>query len=339
MPNICYVPRKFKGSSETLIDQANKIIDEYTKQGFDLTLRQLYYQFISRDIFPKERTWKWVGSRWVRDLNGTRNATPNYKWLASVINDARLAGLIDWRTIVDRTRELKERPSWHSPRGILRACAAQFQLNKWEDQNYRPEVWIEKDALLGVIKGVCNELQVPYFSCRGYTSQSEMWSAAQRLIEYARKGQTPYIIHLGDHDPSGIDMSRDIRDRLRLFMEHHKVVVTDFKRLALNMDQVEEYDPPPNPTKITDSRAKGYIAEHGHESWELDALEPQVMADLIRDAIESVREDDLWEEKVEEEEKDKRALSFAANRWERIKRIYETDDWECESEDDEDEES
>ena len=142
-----------------------------------------------------------------------------------------------------------------------------------------------------------------------------MWSAAQRLIRYAEDGQTPFIVHLGDHDPSGIDMSRDITDRVMLFMEHHGYDPASVRRLALNMDQVEQYDPPPNPTKLTDSRANSYVAEYGQESWELDALEPTVMAALIRDAVESVRDEGLWEERVAEELRGREQLQLVASHW------------------------
>ena len=301
MPNVCYVERNFSEKSLDIIAQANEIITEYAAQGFDLTLRQLYYQFVSRDLIA--------------------NRQREYKRLGSVINDARLAGLIDWDTIVDRTRNLEQQPSWESPSDIVESCSRQFRFDKWEGQEYRPEVWIEKDALIGVIEGVCRELQVPYFSCRGYTSQSEMWSAAQRLIRHANNDQQPHIFHLGDHDPSGIDMSRDIRDRLRLFMEGHDVQVTDFRRLALNMDQVREHDPPPNPTKITDSRADGYLREYGDESWELDALEPMAMAALIREAVEGIRDDNLWDERCEEEQVARETLRFAADNWDRVAQL------------------
>lgn len=314
MPRIAYVSKKFKESSLTVIAQANKIINEYAKQGFDLTLRQLYYQFVSRDLIP--------------------NRQKEYKRLGSIVNDARLAGLIDWDTIVDRTRNLESLPDWEDPSDIVNACARQFRLDKWETQDFRPEVWIEKDALVGVIAGVCSNLQVPYFSCRGYTSQSEMWSAAQRLIEYREKEQIPYIIHLGDHDPSGIDMSRDICDRLDLFMLNHGVSGAKFKRIALNMEQVEEYNPPPNPAKVTDSRASGYINQHGHESWELDALEPQVMADLIEETILDVRDEDEWDNRLEEEKAARAALRFAANNWSRIQAISINGDWDVEPEED-----
>jgi hypothetical protein len=293
VPKICYVERSFSSESKQLIDVCNGIFYEYSAQGYVLTLRQLYYQCVSRDIIP--------------------NNIQSYKRLGSIINDARLAGLVDWELMEDRTRSLKLQPSWDTPGEIVGACAKQFRIDKWATQPYRVEVWIEKDALAGVFERVCHELQVPYFSCRGYTSQSEMWVAGQRLKGWIDQGQMPAIIHFGDHDPSGIDMTRDIIDRLEMFMGGIKL-----DRLALNMAQVEEFNPPPNPAKITDSRAKGYIAEFGNESWELDALPPDVLAGLVRDFVLKIRDKSKWTIAEAKEYEHRRLLGVVSEKWESL---------------------
>jgi len=294
MPKICYRPKKFNDDRLDKIAKANAIIAEYREQGFELTLRQLYYQFVSRDFIA--------------------NNQREYKNLGDIINDARLAGMVDWEAIVDRTRNLQTLPNWDDPSDIIEACAKQYRIDKWAQQQYRVECWIEKDALVGVIEGVCNDLDIDFFSCRGYTSQSEMWVAAMRLEKYRRKAQMPLILHLGDHDPSGKDMTRDITDRLSEFSGGE----IEVKRLALNMSQVEEYSPPPNPAKITDSRAEKYIEEFGNESWELDALEPAVIAQLIRDAVDEVRDKKLWREAVAKEDKQKAQLQKVSDQWQDI---------------------
>jgi len=276
MPYECYVPKRFNRRSEGLIEFANQVIEEYQAEGFDLTLRQLYYQMVARDVIP--------------------NSVQSYNNFGNLISDARLAGLVDWLAIEDRTRNLRKNAHWTSPREILNACASQFAIDKWANQDYRVEVWIEKDALVGVISGVCSELDVPYFACRGYNSQSEMWRAAKRLEGYEKEGQTTVILHLGDHDPSGMDMTRDIEERLRLFMGG-----TEVERLALNMDQVKKHKPPPNPAKIADPRAGVYITRFGQSSWELDALEPREIARLITQATLSYRDEDKWAESIEKE--------------------------------------
>jgi hypothetical protein len=285
-----YVDKTFSRSSQDLIDQANEIIEEYQAQGYSLTLRQLYYQFVARGLVP--------------------NAQLQYKRIGSVINDARLAGLIDWTAIEDRTRNLVALSHWSSPTEIVRAAVESYQRDHWEDQPHHVEVWIEKDALTGVIADICDDLDVAYFSCRGYTSQSEMWVAGQRLRRQARRfGNTKpvTIFHLGDHDPSGLDMTRDIQDRLDMFTGGRVKV----ERIALNMDQVRQYNPPPNPAKLTDSRVGPYIEEFGDESWELDALEPRVMTDLIETAVFGVRDVGIHASTMAREEKERGLLRDA----------------------------
>ncbi len=293
MPLICYVPKSFRPDTQTRINQANEIIVEYQAQGFKLTLRQLYYQFVSRDLIP--------------------NTVQSYKSLGDVVNDGRLAGLIDWDAIEDRTRNLRSGPHWSSPRSIVRACADQYAVDLWDAQDNYVEVWIEKDALVGVIEGICNELDVPYFACRGYTSQSEMWGAAQRLIEREKRGKTTTIIHLGDHDPSGVDMTRDIQDRLKLFGS-----TAIIHRIALVYDQIEQYNPPPNPAKTTDARYQSYADKYGDESFELDALEPRVIVDLIREAVQDRIDQDVWEEALEQQKTGRDQLGKVSRRWESV---------------------
>ena len=293
MPLICYVPKSFRPDTQTRINQANEIIVEYQAQGFKLTLRQLYYQFVSRDMIP--------------------NTVQSYKSLGDVVNDGRLAGLIDWDAIEDRTRNLRSGSHWSSPRSIVRACADQYAVDLWATQENYVECWIEKDALVGVIEGICNELDVPYFACRGYTSQSEMWGAAQRLVEREQRGKKTFIIHLGDHDPSGIDMTRDIQDRLQLFGSTAVI-----HRIALNFDQVENYNPPPNPAKTTDSRYQSYEDRFGTESWELDALEPRTIVDLIRNEIEAHIDQDAWEEASARQQTGRDQLGKVSRRWDNV---------------------
>jgi hypothetical protein len=294
MAKIVYVERNFKGTSLDVVVKANEILEEYAAQGFDLTLRQLYYQFVSRGLIA--------------------NNMREYKKLGSVINDARLAGLIDWDHIVDRTRNVRGNNHWEKPADIVEACASQFQIDKWATQPCHVEVWIEKDALIGVIEPICRRLDLSYFSCRGYVSQSEIHEAAKdRLIPCEKEGQHCIVIHLGDHDPSGIDMSRDIQDRFRIFG-----CEADVHRIALNMDQVQQYNPPPNPAKMTDSRATGYVDKFGDESWELDALEPTVIGDLITKEVMDVRVESKWKAAVKIEKEMKAQLQKVSDQWDDI---------------------
>jgi hypothetical protein len=289
-----FIERRFSAASSAIIETANGILEEYETQGLVLTLRQLYYQFVARGLIPNKQS--------------------EYKRLGSIINDGRLAGLIDWSMMEDRTRTLRTISSWDSPASIVDVVARQYQEDLWASQIYRPEVWIEKDALVGVIERACRELRVEFFACRGYSSQSAQYEAGQRFRRYQDAGQTPVIFHFGDHDPSGIDMTRDNADRLTMFAAED----VDVRRLALTFAQVERYNPPPNPAKESDSRHEGYAAKFGNESWELDALDPTVIDALIRTNVESLIDRKKWKKAQAAEQENRDKLVLVSNRWDDV---------------------
>ena len=232
------------------------------------------------------------------------NTMQEYNRLGALISDARIAGLVDWDAIVDRTRNLVHYRHWTKPSEAVEHAAHTYSIDRWSNQDNYVEVWVEKDALLGVVGHACAPLDVPHFSCRGYTSQSEVWAAAQRLIARKDLGKVVHIIHLGDHDPSGIDMSRDIKARLDMFT-YGSVHV---QRIALNMPQVNHYHPPPNPAKVTDSRFASYQAKYGDDSWELDALDPTILVDTITRAVNQYRDMTQWAEQEEVERRGRLTL-------------------------------
>jgi len=320
--------------NEALAEKAASIARQYAAQGYDMTLRQIFYQMVATGEIP--------------------NTIQSYKRLGDILDDARMGGEFDWGYMVDRTRNLAGNTHWSDPAQIIRATARSYMLDRWAGQPYRIECWVEKEALAGVIGRVAGELDVDYFPCRGYVSQSEMWRAARRLREYIEGGQRVLVLHLGDHDPSGVDMSRDIRDRLNLFTDvdwvrdhpgsfrgmdplevPHEQVQDDMyahldqdsdepplevRRIALNMDQIREHNPPPNPAKFSDSRATAYVAEHGRSSWELDALRPDLLANLIRDEVYAVRDVDLWSAMVAREAEERSILEETTSRWPEVVR-------------------
>lgn len=278
---LCYRRMSFKDDKLLMIRQASDICEHYERQGVPLSLRQLYYQFVSKNLFE--------------------NSERSYNALKSAVSDGRIAGLISWTAIEDRGRNLQGLPCSDSPQAAIKSTLAGYRIDKWANQPWRPEVWVEKEALVDVIGAICNKLEVDFFACKGYNSQSEQWAAGQRFASYVQKGQRPIVFHLGDHDPSGIDMTRDNRERLELFAGTPVQVV----RLALNMNQVEQYRPPPNYAKISDSRYGDYVRNYGGESWELDALEPRVIQDLISSAVLQIRDQHLWDEMTAQETEDK----------------------------------
>lgn len=309
MSKIAYQSQTFRPDTLEVIERAEQLATDYAAQGYDLTLRQLFYQFVSRGWLP--------------------NTQQSYKRLGGIVNDARLAGLIDWNHITDRTRSLASLPTWYSPQSILNAVSSQYRTDHWRSgQTAYVEVWVEKEALAGVVARPADRWQVPYFSCRGYVSQSEMWAAAMRFKAQERQGKRTVLIHLGDHDPSGIDMTRDIRDRMRLFGSSVEV-----RRIALSLEQVEQYQPPPNPAKLTDSRVDGYIEEFGDlvtdddgqaQSWELDALDPPVLDALIDGEITQYIDMDAWELAVAAEDLERAQLEAVSSNWDEL--VVEMDD-------------
>jgi hypothetical protein len=300
MSKVKYEDKNFQANTLAIINDAISIISDYQGQGFNLTLRQLYYQFVARSLLA--------------------NTERNYKKLGNIISDARRAGLIDWNAIEDRTRHLRKLSSWNKPQDILQAAQESYHRDLWANQDKRLEVWIEKDALIGVIQPICEDNDVPFFSCRGYVSDSEMWSAAINRIwrHHSQNGhsQDMLILHLGDHDPSGIDMTRDIEERLNLFSFYRTNL--EIKRIALTMEQIEQQNPPPNPAKVTDSRYGGYASKYGTESWELDALEPRFLSDLIKGEIEQQRDIERWNELYDQQEVEREQIAEVVNRWEEL---------------------
>ena len=287
---IAYESRAFQKKTCLLIDTANEIITDYQAAGYDLTLRQLYYQFVSRGFIA--------------------NTEKEYNKLSVLISNARLAGMISWRAIVDRTRTSRSNSHFTDPGDILSTAAETYKLDTRADQDSYIEVWIEKEALIGVIEPVCRELDVRYLACKGYLSQSAMWAAAQRIIEKNNDDQKAVVLYLGDHDPSGLDMSRDVQSRLNLFRADVKV-----DRIALNMDQIEQYNPPPNPAKATDKRYEVYAADYGQECWELDALEPKVIAELIEDAVGEYTDEEKQQNLIDLQESHKSRLDYISENW------------------------
>jgi hypothetical protein len=311
MPRIEYMQHRFHSHTLERLHQADAICREYAELGITITLRSLFYQFVARGLM--------------------KNSLREYKRLGDTLNEARLSGYLDWSYMKDITRMLRGVGHMDDPPSALESLSAGFRLDKWENQPNYVEVWIEKDAVVGTISQTCNQLDVPFLSCRGYTSQSELWRSAMRIANRIESGKEVTIIHLGDHDPSGIDMTRDIDDRVRLFVEHHTGQSPEINRIALNMDQIRQYNPPPNPAKVTDSRFAGYLSVHGRSSWELDALDPRVMRDIISDSITPLIDQDLLDETRDAESRMRDELSAISERYDDVSDFVTTvteDGWE-----------
>jgi len=280
------------------LQQINTIIEEYLRDGYVLTLRQLYYQLVSRDIIP--------------------NKQAEYDKLSTVLKEGRMSGIVDWSAIEDRMRKP------HIPYYVAGKSEAiadtinQYRLDRQTGQDVYIEVWVEKDALSGVLSRVTDEYHIRLMVNRGYSSVSSMYDAHKRFMNAIQRGQNCQVLYLGDHDPSGLDMIRDINDRSLEFLNYYGVSEDRFNvsPIALTMQQIKTYDPPPNPAKVTDPRAKDYIAEHGRVSWEVDALNPKTLNLLVKSNIESLIDMTKFQEIVEREKKDKEILRAMQDQFE-----------------------
>jgi len=277
----------FRGKSRERIELMQTMIADYDSQGLRLTARQLYYQFVSRNVIE--------------------NTERSYKNLTTLLTDARYAGLVSWSAIEDRGREPTQWREYASLGACVDSALRNYRLKRWDYQSNYAELWVEKQALAGVLEPLAAEFHVTLMVNKGYSSASAMWESAQRFMAHNHADQVAHLFYVGDHDPSGEDMVRDIGDRLREFGVRDLELV----KVALTMDQVEEHQPPPNPAKRTDSRFEKYAELHGDESWEVDALPPQVLQQLIRDQLENVLDRDAWDKTIEREERDKAKLKKA----------------------------
>lgn len=341
MAKIKFREVKLSKDNKARLQVINQIIQEYQRQGYVLTLRQLYYQLVSRDIIP--------------------NKTTEYSKLSTLLKEGRMGGIVDWAAIEDRLRKPYTPASFDSPRDILRAAIAQYQKPRLEGQQNYIEVWVEKDALSGVLKRVTSKYHVPILVNRGYSSASSMFDSYERFAGPIKSGRKCFILYLGDFDPSGVDMIRDVKDRTLEFLLNDYWVIKEAREatedetvlkelnekyeyedipcllskmdeddkheeptfdvvkawvydhfevipVALTRAQIRQYNPPPNPAKRTDPRAKDFIKEHGSTSWEVDALRPEVLNAILTTAIEERLDLDMYNEVVGKEQGDKDSL-------------------------------
>lgn len=278
-------PWKPKAATRSLIERCVAITEEYMEQGFKLTLRQLYYQLVARDIVP--------------------NTEKSYRKISQYCSRARLAGMMDWTAIEDRARRPHFFGHFSDAYQCIQWAMCEYRLDRWDGQNCYAELWVEKDALASVLKPLADDYHVTLMINRGYSSVSAMKDSAERFRCHG--DVEGYLFYLGDLDPSGEDMVRDIRTRLNEFGVFPMV-----QKIALTMDQVQEFNPPPNPAKVTDPRAADFIKRYGASSWEVDALTPPVLSQIIRGAFDPVIDKQVMNNVISQEERDKERLLAAA---------------------------
>ncbi len=279
--------KKFSAEAVQLIALVNRVISSYSTR---LTARQIYYWLVSH-------------------VPGFPNTPHSYDRTSDLISEGRLCGLIDWEAIEDRGRVAEIPLDFRNTSQAIRWLADDvYRVKRWEDQPCYAELWVEKQALSGVLYPIARKVHAPFMATKGYNSQSAMYEAAQRLAYFSNLGKRVHVFYFGDFDPSGNDMVRDIRERLEMF----GVPNLEVRKLALTWEQIQHYNPPPNPAKITDPRARAYIEEYGDESWEVDALDPDVMEEIIVDAYKSIVDVKLFKAAKAREKQEKQYLRSLA---------------------------
>jgi len=294
-----YRDKKFYKKTKIVLDKILKVVNEYEEQKIVLTLRQLYYQLVGRGFIP--------------------NTDKSYTKTARILKDARYTGLVDWDSIEDRARVTTYPSEWENIEDILETTKTSYRLPRWEGQEFYMELITEKDALSSVFSGISHDYHIQFSVNRGYDSTSAVYLLSKRILRH--KDQKTIILYVGDHDPSGVDMSHDIETRLKEFT--NDVVCFDMIPVALTMEQVREYSLPPNPAKETDSRAAKYIEEFGRESWEVDALRPEVLISLVEKAILEYLDVDMMNAIITKENREREKLGYVAKNFDALTEDYE----------------
>lgn len=324
-----------------VLEHANEIAEEFAREGMDITLRQLYYQFVARGLC----------------LSGQKA----YKRIGDVVTEARYTGEFPLELLVDRGRDIHMgdytrcdtdvNQALEDSGGIIRAVPhLTLNVDRWYGQPVFVSVWVEKQALEGVFSSVCTELGVSWFACKGYPSVSALWQWLKRAHEVTngkperRRFRWPggatvterhmglakraVVLYFGDHDPDGWEIPRSAERNIRSLMELRNIDLDlTFKRVGLNMNQIMQYNPPPFEAKITSARYRGYVNEHNtNDAWELDALNPRVLRDLIRKEVGAHFDQRIYEANIAAVEYTREEMRDFMARGEFMRQVFSSDD-------------
>jgi hypothetical protein len=255
------------------------IQDILTLEESAITIRHLFYRLVGQNVIEKTEL--------------------AYKLLCHHLSRWRKAGEVPWSAFSDSTRWHITPPMFSGIADALRRTQEIYRRNLWATQSRYVEVWVEKDAIAGVIDDVTSAFGVPLFVCRGFASLSSMYSASETFKEVQRDGKGVTIFHLGDYDPSGHAAADAIE---RTFRETFDCSV-NFERIAILPEHIEQFSLPTRPTKQSDSRARNW---RGSECVELDSMPPSELRSLVENAVTSLIDWYEWEQlkQVEREEQE-----------------------------------
>src|SRR5579883_150173 len=249
-------PIKRARSTKAEIEQRREALFNIVAQGKPMTVRQVFYQATVRGVIEKTEA--------------------GYTKVQTDLVVMRRSGDLPYDWLADNTRWQRKPRTFNSVSHALEETARFYRKALWADADAYVEVWLEKDALAGVVLPVTAEFDVPLMVSRGYASLSFLFSAAEHI---GSLDVPTFIYHLGDFDPSGVNAGEKIEETLRQMAPDADI---NFRRIAVTRPQIEVWDLPTRPTKASDTRAKGF----GDISVELDAIEPNQLRDLVRHYIE-----------------------------------------------------
>jgi uncharacterized small protein (DUF1192 family) len=229
-----------------------------------MTVRQVYYQLVSSQAIENSRS--------------------AYQAVCNALRDARLDGIIPWEHIEDRLRKPRRVSMWDDLAAFGEAVRRSYRRNVWNTQPCVLEAWLEKDALSGIFEKVLEPYGVTLNVGRGYDGWSSIHEAAERFGNGDGSCDLPpvSVIYFGDHDPSGEDMLRSLRERLAVLGSHPEI-----DKVAILREDIERYDLPPDFAKKSDTRAAAFIETHGDQAVELDALPVAVLRQRLKEAVEA----------------------------------------------------
>lgn len=236
-------------------------------------LRDLLYEVLERDhpMTVRQAFYRLVG------LGAIGKTETEYKaTVCRLLTEMRRAGALPFGWIADNTRWMRKPRTFANLEEALRSTAQTYRRAVWDAQAAYVEIWLEKDALAGVLLDVTTPWDVPLMVTRGYPSLSFLYEAAEQIREVKKPA---YLYYFGDHDPSGVHIPRKIEQDLRTFAPSSTI---HFRRVAVTPDQIDAWGLPTRPTKQTDTRARGFEGE----SVEVDAIEPGRLRDLVTASIE-----------------------------------------------------
>lgn len=321
-----------------LIAHANRILNAERAKGYSLTLRSLHYEFVGNDLYP---------DKWIVEVTSeagtfsTKNHQKNYDKLGVLMTEARYAGLVAWHHLKDLTREVSGGAGgWKDPRQVLPTYADYFSIDLWRGQQYRAEVWVEKDAKEDVVGQAASKYQVPYFSMRGIPSSTAVYDAAQRAIRHIDNGYLVKIFLLSDLDPSGWFMLQDVTERLAEIVGEDYADSIEVVRLGLNIEHARSMKLVPNSAKLSDNNAPAFIEMFGPQSWELDAVPSEVIAGWIDKALLGIIDMPAYQARKRKQKLGRQICAQVGERWDEVLEYLGIDAWVTdEEEDNQDEET